>query len=122
MSYDHWMKKRQRLEQARVKHDKFLAKYGLTAKRKSKRQLSGEWPEDQLYRRQPQLSDVSNQFANAGFLDDPMAHVWKTGREESTETLLEIEKKRQRAAPMWNKGGYQYITPGSDTKTLGKKV
>ena len=34
----------------------------------------------------------------------------------------EIALKRQRTAPLFNKGGYQYISDEMDLKTLGKKV
>lgn len=34
----------------------------------------------------------------------------------------EIERKKKRVAPLWNKGGLQYITDDTDITTLGRKV
>lgn len=34
----------------------------------------------------------------------------------------EIALKRQRTAPLFNKGGYQFISDEMDLKTIGKKV
>lgn len=34
----------------------------------------------------------------------------------------EIKRKKQRVAPLFNKGGLQYITDDMDLTTLGRKV
>ena len=34
----------------------------------------------------------------------------------------EIEAKKDRLAPLFNKGAYQYITDGDSLKSLGRKV
>ena len=34
----------------------------------------------------------------------------------------EMERKRKRTAPLYNKGGYQYITDGDSLKSLNRKV
>lgn len=34
----------------------------------------------------------------------------------------EIEKKKKRVAPSFNKGPYQYITDETDLKTMGRKI
>lgn len=34
----------------------------------------------------------------------------------------EVERKKKRTAPLWNKGGYQYIPDDMDLSTLGRKV
>ena len=34
----------------------------------------------------------------------------------------EIERKKLRVAPLYSKGGYQYITDDTDLKTIGRKV
>lgn len=34
----------------------------------------------------------------------------------------EIALKKQRVAPLYNKGGYQYISDGEDLTTIGKKI
>lgn len=35
---------------------------------------------------------------------------------------IEIERKKKRIAPLYNKGGLQYITDDMDLTTLGRKV
>ena len=47
---------------------------------------------------------------------------WKRDREETAETIKEIERKKTRVAPAYNKGATQYITDGADPTTLGRKV
>lgn len=37
------------------------------------------------------------------------------------EALTGIREKAQRTGIAYNKGGYQFITPGEDPKTLGRK-
>lgn len=43
-------------------------------------------------------------------------------RNESKEVKEEILRKATRTAPLFNKGGYQYISDGDDIKTLGRKI
>jgi hypothetical protein len=47
---------------------------------------------------------------------------WKRDRVESAETVKEIERKKTRIAPLWNKGSTQYITDGADPTTIGRKI
>ncbi len=42
--------------------------------------------------------------------------------EREAAAQVEIEHKKKRTAPLYNKGGYQYITDGMELDTLGKKV
>lgn len=42
--------------------------------------------------------------------------------EREAQAQVEIEKKKKRVAPLYNKGGYQYVTDETDTTTLGRKV
>ena len=37
------------------------------------------------------------------------------------EALKEIERKKKRTAPAYSKGGYMYITDGTDPRDIGKK-
>jgi len=64
------------------------------------------------------LPPMSNTVGN-GIKND----IWEKIRKgiETADTVNEIKAKSQRIAPAWNKGGYQYITPGMDVKDLGKK-
>lgn len=49
-------------------------------------------------------------------------YKWKRDREESKETIEEIERKKKRIAPAYNKGGYAYISDETDPTTLGRKI
>jgi len=42
--------------------------------------------------------------------------------ERERKAQEEIAYKKTCVAPAYNKGGYQYITEGTDLKTLGRKV
>ncbi len=37
------------------------------------------------------------------------------------EAQVEVERKKKRIAPMYNKGAYQYVTDGTDPKDIGRK-
>jgi hypothetical protein len=41
--------------------------------------------------------------------------------ERERKAQQEIAFKRSCVAPAYNKGGYQYITPETDPKTIGRK-
>jgi hypothetical protein len=68
-----------------------------------------------------ELAPLSNSVGN-GFKRSVEDYKWKRDREESAATIREIEKKKNRLAPVANKTGYQYITDGADVETLGRKV
>lgn len=70
---------------------------------------------------QKNLPPLSNSVGN-GFKRSVDDYKWKRDREESAATIKEIEKKKTRLAPSFNKGPVQYITDGADVETLGKKV
>lgn len=69
--------------------------------------------------RKPNLPPLGNGFGNGLTSDNSMlTHMHK----ESQEVQDEIERKRTRTAPLYNKGAYQYIGDGDDlTKIIGKK-
>lgn len=68
-----------------------------------------------------ELAPLSNSVGN-GFKRSVEDYKWKRDRTESVATIKEIEKKKNRLAPVANKTGYQYITDGADVETLGRKV
>lgn len=70
---------------------------------------------------QKNLAPLSNSVGN-GFKKSVEDYKWKRDREESVATIKEIEKKKTRLAPSFNKGPVQYITDGADVETLGRKV
>lgn len=74
---------------------------------------------------EPIQSRVTVPLSNAvgsGFKKSVDDYKWKKDREETSATIKEIERKKTMVAPLYSKGAVQFITPGSDTKTLGRKV
>lgn len=67
------------------------------------------------------LAPLSNSVGN-GYKRSVDDYKWKRDREESITTIKEIEKKKTRIAPAFNKGAVQYITDGADVQTLGRKI
>ena len=67
-------------------------------------------------------SPCSDSIPGYGFKKSVDDWKWKRDREENAETIKEIERKKNRVAPAYNKGATQYITDGADPKTLGRKV
>jgi hypothetical protein len=65
---------------------------------------------------------VSNAIGN-GYkgrsVDD---YKWRKDVTETSATIAEIERKKTRVAPAYNKGATQYITEGTDPRYLGRKV
>lgn len=64
---------------------------------------------------------LSNAVGN-GFKRSVEDYKWKRDREESAATIAEIERKKTRVAPGWNKGAVQYLTDGTDPATIGRKI
>jgi len=64
----------------------------------------------------------NNLHAKGGFKKSVDDWKWKRDREESAETIREIERKKTRVAPAYNKGATMYITDETDPSSLGRKV
>jgi hypothetical protein len=54
-------------------------------------------------------------------LEKPIRYEGEMAEREAV-AQKEIERKKMQVAPMYSKGAYQYITEGTDLKTLGRKV
>ena len=67
------------------------------------------------------LPPLSNSVGN-GFKRSVDDYKWKRDREESAATIAEIERKKTRVAPAYNKGAVQYLTDGTDPATIGRKI
>lgn len=67
------------------------------------------------------LPPLSNSVGN-GFKRSVDDYKWKRDREESVATIKEIERKKTRVAPAFNKGAVQYLTEGTDPTTIGRKI
>ena len=67
------------------------------------------------------LAPLSNSVGN-GFKRSVEDYKWKRDREESAATIAEIERKKKKVAPAYNKGAVQYLTDGTDPATIGRKI
>lgn len=78
-----------------------------------------EIPNYKAYRREPKqypsAKPISVVYKKEQELNDSMKEREKIAQEE-------IERKKKRVAPLYSKGGYQYITDYEDLTTIGKKV
>ena len=97
------------------KHEKFLARYGIG--RKFDR--PNYFPERYV---DTNPIPLSNTIPGNGFKHSVDDYKWKRERMESTSTIMEIERKKTQIAPLFNKGGVQFITPETDLKTMGRKL
>ena len=115
-----WKRKKasKKLLQARKAHDSFLNTLGIV-KTGCKPAPEYSFP-DLSVKSMPATSD--NLYNTGGFKRTVDDWKWRKERQETAETIKEIERKKTRTAPIWNKGSYQYITDGEDTKTLGRKI
>ena len=100
---------------AREEHREFLRSMGIDPLHKIER-----GPLQAEDRERKKLPPLSNGVGN-GYVKSVDDWKWKN-RKETAETIKEIEAKKKRVAPAYNKGASQYITPGTDTTTLGRKV
>jgi hypothetical protein len=64
---------------------------------------------------------LSNAVGN-GFKRSVDDYKWRKDRVETAATIEEIERKKTRVAPAYNKGAVQYITDGTDPSHLGRKI
>lgn len=97
---------------------KQVALLKLKHKKVGRRRLSIPFP-DLTEERAPVLSNALPE--RGGFRRDALVHRWRRGAEEKPETIREIEAKKTRIAPLFNKGAYGYLTPETDAKTIGRK-
>ena len=97
-------------------HEAWLRSRGIGAKTKTEKRVAS--PNDiPDYRAGSRAAvPLGNQLGN-GYQTGVMVNLHK----ESEATQKEIIAKSKRLAPAYNKGAYQYITPGSDIVDLGKK-
>jgi hypothetical protein len=113
------MTKKERLEKAKKDHADFLASVGYRPGCVDHDALG--YLEKSYLAIPTKPAKLSNSVGN-GFKHSVDDYKWKHSIQETPETIREIEKKKNRLAPVANKAGYQYITPNADIETLGKKV
>jgi len=64
----------------------------------------------------------NNIHTSGGFKKSVDDYKWKKDKVETAETIKEIERKKTRVAPGWNKGATMYITDETDPVSLGRKI
>lgn len=109
------MMTKKKREELKKEKDKLFKRLGIPQKFKSTYKVP--FP---IYKIESELK-TSNNIDGSCFKKDSLSYKWKRGCEETAETIAEIESKKKRIAPLFNKGGLQYITPGNDAKTIGRK-
>jgi hypothetical protein len=100
-----------KLAAAQAAHAKWLAKMNIT----KPTQKVGLFPDLSVESKIP----LGNQLGN-GFKTGVFENVYR-GREKP-EVVAQIEDKKKRIAPLFNKGGLQFIDSAVDPKTIGRKV
>lgn len=104
-----------KLQRAKEDHLKYLASLGYTPGMRIER--TAELPKYE-YRRV-----TSDRIpGGGGFKRSVEDYKWKKDQEESAATIKEIERKKTRLVPAYNKGAVQYVTDGTDPRYIGKKV
>lgn len=108
-----------RLAAAREEHKKFLASVGYHGE--PRRKYHSTMP-DLKVDNGPNVAPLSDAIPSNGFKRSVDDWRWKRDREESAATIAEIERKKTRVAPAFNKGAVQYITDETDPTYLGRKI
>ena len=111
--------KSKRLLQSQLEHKVFLESVGYTGKLK-KSSRPNNMPD---LKDEPRGAPLSNTIPSGGgykrSIDD---YKWRRARTESDATIAEIERKKTRIAPAFNKGPVMYVSDGMDPASLGRKI
>ena len=107
-----------RLAEATAKHEEWLRKQGLHPEQRKlkKASVGGDVKHDLPDYRVDNPYQLSNGIGN-GYKRGVMANLHK----EKPEVQKAILDKASRTAPLYNKGGYGYVTDDMDPATLGSK-
>jgi hypothetical protein len=111
--------KSKKLATAKLEHQKFLASVGYYGK--PKRKLHSTMS-DLKVENGPNVAPLSDAIPANGYKRSVDDWRWKRDREESAETIAEIERKKTRIAPAFNKGANMYVSDGMDPSSLGRKI
>lgn len=117
-------RKRKQRKHDRSEHDAWLEKMGLSPKQiKAKKIKDTSWKSK--YSDSLKVDRSSTQYESAGMSGTASScanrSIMANLHKESDEVREEILRKASRTAPLYNKGGYQYITDGTDLSDVGKK-
>jgi hypothetical protein len=110
--------KSKKLVASREEHKKFLASVGYYGKLKHR--FHSNMPD--LTVENTNVAPLSNAIPANGYKRSIDDWKWKRNHVESADTVKEIERKKTRIAPAFNKGANMYITEGTDPTSLGRKI
>ena len=104
---------------AAAKHDEWLRQRGLHPEQRDlQRAFKGKHVNSiPSYSSDRDLPELSNGIGN-GYKKGIMANLHK----ESPEVQQAIMDKASRCLPLYNKGGYQFATPGTDMTMTGSRT
>jgi hypothetical protein len=101
---------------AKAEHEAWLRKKGLHPDQRANKKKA------EINRIPDYKADIRNNVP----LSNAVGNGFKTGvmenlHKEKPDVQKEILAKASRCMPLYNKGGYQYATEGTDMKTVGSK-
>lgn len=100
-----------------TRHARFLKRMGVT--RKS--DFRGSW-EGSFLSIPTNVTAPTSDTIGSGYKRTIDDYKWRRGTPEKESTIKEIEAKKGRIAPAYNKGAYQYVTENAEPSSLGRKV
>lgn len=118
------LRKRKQRKHDRSEHDAWLIKMGVSPKQiKAKKSKDTSWRSQ--YSDSLKVDRPSTQYESAGMSGSASScanrSIMANLHKETEKVREEILRKASRTAPLYNKGGYQYITDGTDLSDVGKK-
>jgi len=100
---------------AQIEHDKWLHKMGLhpeqLAAKKNKHQVA--MPSYKTEETVKLSNKIGNGYKTASVIDNL--------HKEKVDVQAQIIRKASRVAPIYNKGGYQFVTDGTDPSQIGSR-
>jgi hypothetical protein len=100
-----------------TRHARFLKRMGVTRKSGYR----GSW-EDSFLEIPTRATSPTSDTMGSGFKRSIDDYKWRRGFSEKSSTVAEIEAKKGRIAPAFNKGAYQYVTDSAEPQSLGRKI
>ena len=119
------LRKRKSKKTNTSEHDQWLVKMGLSTKQiKAKKAKNTSWKSE--YSDSLKVDRSTKHHDSASVIAGPASacanrSIMANLHKESEEVREEILRKASRTAPLYNKGGYQYISDGTDLSDVGKK-
>ena len=116
-------KRKRKKKDTLTDHDKWLLKQGLHLSQiKKKKTVDLSWKKkyttDMMVERSTKHYDDKKFVAGSTAKTDIMTNLHK----EPKHVQDAVFEKASRVAPLYNKGGYQLITPDTNLREIGKKV